>query len=275
MQTTTRGRAWERYPGNPAEVYDAHFLPAIGGPIAAELIEAVRPGIGERVLDVACGTGVVARLALEQVGPAGRVVGVDGHPGMLQVGAAADPDARIKWLQGPAEDLPVQDASFDVVSCSLGLQFFADPARAVAQMRRVAAPGGRVAVALPGPTPALFAALHDALLPHLGPEAAGFVRVVFGMHDPDVLIELLSSAGLEPVQVVVKPLHLRLPAPADFLWQYLLGTPLADAVAELSDTARLALEDDVLKAWESFADDDGTGIEIPIMLRIGTGRVGA
>ncbi len=273
MQSTTTAHVWDRYPGNPAEVYDGHFVPVIGGPIAAELIEAVQPGVGERVLDIACGTGVVARLAVERVGPSGRVVGVDGHPGMLQVGRTRDPDALIDWRQGAAEDLPVPDASFDVVACSLGLQFFTDPVQAVAQMSRVAASGGRVAVALPGPTPGLFAALQDVLLPHLGPEAAGFVHVVFGMRDPDVLIELLSSAGLDRVQVVVKPLYLRLPAPADFLWQYLLSTPLADAVAELSETARLALEQDVLTAWKPFADDD-SGIGIQIGLRLATGRAG-
>lgn len=273
MQTNTQDHGWVRYPGNPAEVYDAHFVPAIGGPIAAELIEAVQPGVGERVLDIACGTGVVARLAAARVGRSAEVVGVDGHPGMLQVARAGDPDGRIDWRQGAAEELPVSDASVDVVACSLGMQFFADPARAVAQMSRVAAPGGRVGIALPGPTPALFAALQDALLPHLGPEAAGFVPVVFGLHDPDLLVELLSSAGLERVQVVVKPLLLQLPAPADFLWQYLLGTPLAEAVAGLDDAARSRLELDVLQAWEPFADAQGIGIRIG--LRLATGRARA
>ena len=84
------------------------------------------------MLDVACGTGVVARTARELVGPGGRVVGVDLNSAMLEVAREASPD--LKWVHGDAEDLPFQDAEFDVALCQSALFFFADPGRADADL---------------------------------------------------------------------------------------------------------------------------------------------
>jgi len=110
--------------GNPPANYERFFVPAIGAPLAKDLIRvaALRPG--ERVLDVACGTGVVARFASEQVGTTGTVVGLDVNPGMLAVARSATPPGMsIEWHQASAEGMPFPDAAFDVVLCQMGLQF--------------------------------------------------------------------------------------------------------------------------------------------------------
>jgi ubiquinone/menaquinone biosynthesis C-methylase UbiE len=100
---------------------------------------ALRPG--ERVLDVACGTGVVARLAARRVGPAGTVVGLDVNPGMLAVARATTPPGTvIDWHQAPAHAASLPASAFDVVTCQLGLPFFADQAAALAEMHRVLKP---------------------------------------------------------------------------------------------------------------------------------------
>jgi predicted methyltransferase len=67
----------ETFGGNPAENYQRYFVPAIGAPVAKDLMEMARLQPGERVLDVACGTGLVTRLSAERVGVAGRVAGLD------------------------------------------------------------------------------------------------------------------------------------------------------------------------------------------------------
>src|SRR5262245_6446130 len=91
-----------------AEAYERIVVPALYAPLAEDLLNRAAPRPGEWVLDVACGTGIVARRAARRVGPMGRVVGVDPNPGMLAVarGAAAAEGAAIEWRQGRGEALP-------------------------------------------------------------------------------------------------------------------------------------------------------------------------
>ncbi len=128
--------------GNAAEIYQRALVPAIFGPWAPRVVELAGLRPGERVLDVACGTGVVARLAAEAVGADGRVAALDMNPGMLAVAAAVPAKgAAIEWIEGSAEALPFADAGFDAVCCQLGLQF-PDREGALHEMARVAVPGG-------------------------------------------------------------------------------------------------------------------------------------
>ncbi len=122
-----------------AELYERCPARYILGPWAPLLVEAARLAVGERVLDVACGTGVVARAAAERVGRGGRVVGIDLNPGMIAVAQSlpAIDGAPIEWLERSVLDLGLDDASFDVVLCQQGLQFFPDKTVALREMRRV------------------------------------------------------------------------------------------------------------------------------------------
>jgi ubiquinone/menaquinone biosynthesis C-methylase UbiE len=262
--------SFERFSGSAAENYELYFVPAIGAPLAADLVElaALRPG--ERVLDVACGTGVVARYALERVGDGGRVVGTDINAGMLAVARTAVPGvAASDWREASADDLPFPNEEFDVALCQLGLQFFGDKPAAARELRRILVPGGRLFVNVPGPTPRLFAELEEALARRLGPEVAGFVRAVFSFHDAAKLRELFSNAGFEQVESRSKIVSLHLAAPEDFLWQYVHSTPLGAAVAQLDEEGCVALQREVVAAWQPFTED-GT-----LILQLGTTTVSA
>ena len=167
----------QTYGGSPPENYERYFVPAIGEPVARDLIDraALRPG--ERVLDVACGTGIVARLAAEQVGVTGTVAGLDVNPGMLAAArSVTPPETSIDWHQASAEAMPLPDDTFDVVLCQMGLQFMADKPAALSDMRRVLASGGRILLNAPGPTPPPMAVMAEALAAEVGPEVAGFVQ---------------------------------------------------------------------------------------------------
>jgi len=162
--------------GSASENYEAYLVPAIFGPWGRELLDIASLRPGEHVLDVACGTGIVARLAAEQVGEAGTVVGVDINPGMLTTARRISP--AINWREGNAAALPLADATFDVAVCQQGLQFFPDRPAALREMRRALKPGGRLVIACwkgirhsPG-----FLALAEALAKHLGPDAAAIAR---------------------------------------------------------------------------------------------------
>nr|WP_166487956.1 class I SAM-dependent methyltransferase [Mesorhizobium ciceri] len=130
----------------PAEIYDVQFVPALfaqWGPVVAG-----EAGVqnGDRVLDVACGTGALTLAAAEIAGPSGSVVGLDANPEMLAV--ARRKPVQIEWLEGTAEALPLPNNSFDAVVSQFGLMFFEDKPKALAEMMRVLRPGGRLAVAV-------------------------------------------------------------------------------------------------------------------------------
>lgn len=180
-----------------AEVYDEFFLPALFEQWADQVCDAAMVGAGHSVLDVACGTGVLARAARQRVGPTGQVVGVDINDGMLAVARRNDP--AIDWQQGAAEKLGFDDDSFDAVVCQFGLMFFADRVAALGEMRRVARPGGRVVVAVwtgldevPG-----YAAMVELLDELFGSATAGGLRAPYALGDRDELVELFSTAGLD------------------------------------------------------------------------------
>jgi ubiquinone/menaquinone biosynthesis C-methylase UbiE len=251
------------YGATPAANYQRFFVPPIGAPVADDLIGLAALQPGERVLDVACGTGVVTRLAAERVGAGGVVAGLDVNPGMLAVARSqTPPGVSIDWYEASAESMPLPDEAFDVVLCQLGLQFVPNKLAALREMRRVLDTDGRVFVLELGPKPPLFAIMADALTRHLSPSAAFFVDVVFSLHDVDEIAELMRSAGLRKIDVQARPMTLRLPAPADFLWQYIYSTPLAEAVAQVDQTKRDAIEQDVRAQWQEFMVNGSMSLQV-------------
>jgi len=267
MTQQTFGKA---YRGTAAENYERYFVPHIAAPLAEKLLEtaALRPG--ERVLDVACGTGVVARLARERVGESGSVAGLDVHPGMLAVArSTASSESAIDWYEAGAEAIPLADDAFDVALCQLGLQFITNKLGALREVRRVLGPRGRLVLNVPGPTPPLFGILADALATHVEVRAASFVHLVFSIHDERELRELMNAAGFREVDVQTRRSKLDLPPPAEFLWQYVYSTPLANLAAAADDDRRAALESEVVGKWQDFAVDGALSCDVSVTTAVG------
>lgn len=133
-----------------AENYEKNVVTYTTGPFAAILLEHANPQQGERVLDVACGTGIVARQAAPRVGSNGYIVAVDINPAMLAVGRSlpAPEGVVIEWREGNAQALPLPDDAFDLALCLAGLQFFPDRLAALQEMHRVLRRGGRAAISV-------------------------------------------------------------------------------------------------------------------------------
>lgn len=188
---------------NPAEVYERLFVPALSKPWADDLLRRAEVRPGERVLDVACGTGIVARKAAARVGPTGRVVGVDPLPPMLEVAGrcAAAEGLSIEWIHGRAEQLPVPDAAFDLVCCQVGMMFFDDKALAAREMRRALAPGGRVAISVPLSVEhqGVYADLDKIIERHLG--VPTLARTLFSYGDRSTLRSVLDQAGFVDIAI--------------------------------------------------------------------------
>jgi ubiquinone/menaquinone biosynthesis C-methylase UbiE len=267
---TSAAPSFEAYAGTGPENYERYFVPAIGQPLANALVDlaAVRPG--QRVLDVACGTGIAARVAARRVGHGGLVAGADINPGMLAVARSTPADSvPIEWHEGTADALPFPDGTFDLVLCQLGLQFFPDRLGALRDMRRVLAPSGQALVLVPGPAPEIFVILEEALASHFTPEAAAFVQVVFSLHEPDELRGLMTDAGFRRPAARTHTKTLHLPSPEEFLWQYVYSTPLAAAAADLDDHARAAVTRDVVTSWRPFTQQDKLVLELGFSIASG------
>jgi ubiquinone/menaquinone biosynthesis C-methylase UbiE len=247
----------KNYGGTAPENYERFFVPAIGAPLANDLIADANLRPGERVLDVACGTGIIARLAAERVGKEGAVAGLDVNAGLLGVARAASAHITpaIKWYETSAESIPLPEDTFDVVLCQLGLMFIPDKAGALREMHRVLAPGGRALVSVPTPT-AFFKVFEEALARHL-PAGAMFVSAVFSLNDSVQIEQLFHDADFQEVVVRRYTHTLRLPSPREFMWQYIQATPLVSLVAEASDDLLGALERDVVRGWQAWVDGDG------------------
>ncbi|MBI1745852.1 MAG: class I SAM-dependent methyltransferase [Acidobacteria bacterium] len=232
-------------PRNPAETYEQYFVPAMFLPWATILLRHAAARSGERVLDVACGTGIVARQAAPLVGADGQVVALDMNPAMLAVARAlpAPSGAAIDWQEGNAMALPFPDGAFDVVLCQHGLQFFPDRAGAVREMRRVLAPGGRALVIVLQALarhPA-FEALMDSVARHLSLPVSA-VMTPFALSDADELRTLFTAARFRKVDILPESTTARFPEPERFVPLAVISSAAAvPAFAQLEAPARAAL----------------------------------
>ena len=229
--------------GSAPELYERYLVPAITSIWAADLIERSAPKSTDRVLDIACGTGAVTRLAAQYV-TAGRVVGLDLNAGMLEVARALNtPEvARIEWHEGSALDLPFPDESFDLVLCQLGLQFFPDRPVALREMRRVLAPNGRVTLSIYSAierTPAAHAFVK-ALDQRFGPHASSIKRAEHIFPDAGEVKALIEEHGFGDVNVATVTKTIRFPSVLDYVRFQLIATPMASLLANIDPSQREA-----------------------------------
>lgn len=146
---TSQSTGWQLDQKAP-EAYEQYLVPPMFAPWADRLLDTGNVHEGDRVLDVACGTGIVARHAASRVGTNGSVVGLDINEGMLTVVEETATDSRppIEWRQGDATDLPFSEGTYDVALYQQSLQFFDDAPAGIREMHRVLAPGGRMTLSV-------------------------------------------------------------------------------------------------------------------------------
>ena len=261
---------YRNYSGTAAELYQSFFVPSIATPVSGELVRTAALQPGNRVLDVACGTGVITRAAAEQVGPTGSVTGIDVAPDMLAVAKTVPAGgAPITWQEGDAASLPVPDELYDVALCQMGLMFIEDRAGAVRELHRVLTPGGRVVINTPGRIHPLFETMEQAITDNLDPGLGVFVRAVFSMHDPSVLANLLQEAGFSDVASKEYTATFDLPGPAEFLWDYINLTPMGTLVADAPHEAQAAMERQFVEAATPSVVNGRLPVEQPMALAWG------
>jgi len=249
-----------------ATVYEAFFVPAIFYEWTAHVADIAGVKAGDRVLDVGCGTGVLARAVAERVGASGSVAGIDPNPGMLFVAEKICPE--IAWTNGVAEALPYDDASFDAVVCNFGLMFFTDRSRGLKEMMRVLTPGGRLVVAVWDkldniPAYSILVALIQQLV---GTRAADALRTPFILGDCNQLADIFAKAGLPGAEIETRVGTARYPSIRSWVMTDVKGWfPLVDVTLEKSESDTLVAEAE--KALALFTRPNGT-IEFPISVHI-------
>lgn len=253
-----------------ATAYEELLVPALFQEWTARLIDATEIQPGHRVLDIACGTGVLARAAAARVTRNGAVIGLDPAPGMLAVAKRLAPE--IEWRQGTAESLPFPDMSFDIAVSQFGLMFFADRRQAIREMLRVVNSGGRIGVAVWDSLENIPAyAAEVALVERIaGQRPADALRAPFALGEVDKLVALFTSCGASRVCATshvgtakFPTLHSMVEADI-FGWLPLMGVPLSqDQSSQVLKEA-----DDVLS---SYVTTDGRA-EFHISAHIVTGE---
>ncbi|MAU08438.1 MAG: methyltransferase type 11 [Anaerolineaceae bacterium] len=240
--------------GSAAEIYEQFFVPALFIDWPQHIIRLSNIQPGQKVLDVACGTGVLARSIAERVGSSGTVFGLDVNPGMLTV--AARQNDNVIWREGRAEALPFDTASFDAVVSQFGLMFFEDRRATIAEMARVLKPGGSLAVAVwdtlentPG-----YAAMADLLQRLFGKDVADAIRAPYNLGDTEQLHELFTDAPLSDLTIHTLEGTARFPSIDDWVFTDIKGWVLADV---LDDQQVDHLLQAARKEMARFVGEDG------------------
>jgi ubiquinone/menaquinone biosynthesis C-methylase UbiE len=269
------GMDWSKQDGDGPGAYQSFLVPAMFEPFAASLVVRAGIGPGDRVLDVACGTGALTRAAARAAGVDGAVVGVDLGEPTLTVARTVDAGegaAPIRYVQSDAAELPVDSDAFDAALCQQGLQFFPDRSGALIEMHRALRPGGRVAVAVwTRPEDQPFGAVVDALERHVSQDAADAMRSPFAMDDQAELAGLLTAAGFEDVGVVAETIECTFATHTEFAPMTLAAGPVAPMFAEAPMQARRAVALEVAEALAAFALPDGR-MRAPMTANVATGR---
>jgi SAM-dependent methyltransferase len=263
----------------PAEAmqryYDDLLVPGLFVPWANLLLDRLKPASGEAALDVASGTGAVARLLAERVGPAGSVLAADISPGMLEISrskGAVPNGAPIEFVETPAAPLAVESEAFDVVTCQQGLQFFPDRPAALAEMKRALRPGGRVGIAVWDAIDRVpvFARLRDGLVELLGAEAGRlYASGPWGYAGDDFAADF-RAAGFRDADVSCEELVAEF-ASARALVESIGASALAQRLREADpDRVKRFVDETAAKLDEEFGRDGK--ILSPTASWIATGR---
>jgi ubiquinone/menaquinone biosynthesis C-methylase UbiE len=260
MTQITDVNSWQ-IAGNSPAAYEEYLVPGFFKPWAETLVQLSSPSAGSTILDVACGTGIVARTAAAKAGSAAQVTGLDINPQMLNKAAemAEREGLEIGWQQGDAGDLPFEDNRFDHLFCQQAVQFFPEPQRVLREMQRVLKPEGVLALNILRSirhNPA-YRILADELEKHAGQTAGTMMRSPFPDWDQKMVRNMVSEAGFEEILIHLEIISMRYPSPEEFLRREAASSPLAKEVESMDPDIRRKLIDDLHKSLEPYTDDRG------------------
>jgi SAM-dependent methyltransferase len=221
------------FSGSVPASYDRYLGPVLFEPYAAELVSRLPKIDGLRVLELACGTGIVTRRLREGLSDSATLLATDLNEAMIDYARAAVAAEGIVWQQADAQALVFDDSSFDVVVCQFGFMFLPDKVQGFREARRVLASGGVLLANVwhsleANPAVDAIRASLSELFPSDPPR---FLETPYGYHDSARIRADMSAAGWEDVQLDDVCLQSFGPSAADFAAGFALGTPLTHELA--------------------------------------------
>jgi len=241
-----------------AETYETQRVPAIFGPMAEATLDAIELPACSSFLDVACGTGAMARAVAARLAEPCRIVGCDLNAAMIDVARAHTPESphKFEWIVAPAQSMPLEDESFDLGFCQHGLQFFPDKPAALHEIKRALRPRARLVITCWRAIPPFFDVVADVLRHHLGDTAATTAVRPFTWNDAEEIGSLISDAGFDCGAPKMLPVARRMPAHQQTMVAEILATPNEQALRASGQETVSIIAAEILQGVEGFREGD-------------------
>jgi ubiquinone/menaquinone biosynthesis C-methylase UbiE len=244
--------------GNAASIYEEQKVPAIFAPLADATLAVVPLLDNDQVIDLACGTGIVARKVRQKIGKSASVVGVDLNEGMISTAAGlADESARsCEWRVADVTQLPFEDHSFTIAFCQQGIQFFPDIVAALVEMKRVLRPHGRAAISVWAGPSDFATALASSLRNHIGEEIAKQSLAPFAFGDIERLSDAMTKVGFQEITSQLLTID-RTIGSHDAIAEEIMASPVGPKVAEFGNEMMASIITEVSEALTKHRHGDG------------------
>jgi ubiquinone/menaquinone biosynthesis C-methylase UbiE len=262
--------------GTASEAYERYIVPAWMGEWAQLLVNTARVETDDKVLDVACGTGVAARKAARLIGAGGKVVGLDADKAMLDAAkqfAQKEDIHLIEWHQSDAVSMPFNDNEYDVVLCQQGLQFFPDRLAALKEMYRVLIPNGRIAISVWRALERcpFLAILGNALGSYLGDSFRTAFNASCSLFDREEIRESIGKAGFQDINIRLESRISRYPSLENFLPGYLSVFPfIVSEIVNMTNNERTNMFKEINRSLQIYSDDYGLAVPMESHIIIAT-----
>lgn len=242
-----------------ADIYETQKVVAIFRPLALATANAIDIDADDRVIDIACGTGIVSRVLEKNYPALVRIVGVDLNQSMIEKSRSLTSGraSRIEWYQSDVAGLPFQEHTFSLAICQQGLQYFPQKEAALAEIRRVLEPGGRLALTVWTGASPLFVAIAEALESHLNEEVARRSLTPFTFNDQAHISSLISAAGFKEVEISRLVVDREVGPASHSIPREIASNPIAAEVATEGSQVMQAIVESVDSSLADFRDGDG------------------
>jgi ubiquinone/menaquinone biosynthesis C-methylase UbiE len=257
--------------GNAAAIYEEQKVPAMFAPLADATLNVVSLFDDDIVLDVACGTGVLARKVRGKTGPRSRIVGIDLNEGMISTAKGlTDPASQsCEWQIANATDLPFGDDTFSMVLCQQGLQFIPDKEGALREMHRVLRHEGRVALTVWNGMADFMVPIAHALRRYVSDEVAEKAKAPFA-YNGTALLQIISDIGFADVSIENLTINRTIRATNSAIRDEILGLPIASSVEDKGDDVLKKIIQETLSGLSKFSD--GSDFIVPQHTHLIQGR---
>lgn len=248
--------------GNAAAIYEEQKVPAMFAPLAAATLDVVRLFDDDVVLDVACGTGILARKVRGKIGPRSRIVGIDLNEGMISTakGLKDSSSQSCEWEIANATNLPFGDDTFSLVLCQQGLQFIPDKEGALREMYRVLKPEGRVALTVWNGMADFMVPIANALGRHVSDEVAIKAKAPFAYNGAE-LLPMMSDIGFSGLSIGNLTINRTIRATYSAIRDEVMGLPIASSVEEKGEVVMEKIIQETLDGLSKFLD--GSDFVVP------------